>query len=443
LSPSPMLRLGCLVASACVVSVWGEDLKPGRLDVGDTSFYVTVPPVTPANVLVVSGATCHAKGACRNKGFATWHVLNESAPELAQRFIIAVSEDREVFSDDSNIDMAAGMVKHQAQGVIALQEDEDEPPESLRWSHSRKVAFIGTTFLEQLVTYDNVIPHDFRYLGTSKGAILMHSLLIENDDERISHVACVGAQLSPLLYRDGKFRVGGDANEYEEVKPKLVKRQVLQIMGSKDSKMPVQGGRADVPGPDDQEPYTVLNWEDSAFAYAKAYGHEGGKANAEMVTVAQYQTHVGAHGEDWMNKTATKASYLDGLVTAYVAQDASHSVETILDHAANVLSDFLMSPSLLRHSRSSNTARGRQDIPAATGKVQRLDASWVYYDGPQGWPSYIPLPEGGGHGGGGGGRGLDASWHYYDGPEGDGGGGGGGGRGITARPRSQDEEPEP
>jgi len=326
--------------------------------------------------MVVSGATCHAKGDCRDRGLATWNVLNGSAPELAQRFIIAISDDREVYA--TKVKKAAVVAKRQ--GVIAMQDDEAKA-ETRLWSHSRKVAFIGKTVLEHLVTYDNVIPHDFRYLGTSKGAILMHSLLIENDDQRISHVACVGAQLSPLLYRDGKFRVGGDANKYEEVKPTLVKRQMVQIMGSKDDKMPVQGGVADVPGPDDQEHYSVLNWEDSAFAYAKAYGHKGGKAIAEEVTVSQYKTHVGAHGEDWQNKTATKVSYLNGLVTAYIATDASHSVETIEDHAANVITDFLMRPSILRHSRLSKTARVRQGMPEATGKVQRHDDSWQYeYD---------------------------------------------------------------
>jgi len=352
-----------VVALACVTVVHGADLVSGTHTFGNLSFYVTVPSVTPANVLVISGATCHAKGDCTNRGEATWHVLNGSMPELAQKFIIAVSDDREVYYNDYDEVAAAGGA------VNALRST--EAAVTLKWSHSQKVKYISSDFLELIVKYDNVKPNGFRYMGTSKGGILMHSLLIENDDKRITHVACVGAQLSPLLYRDGKFRVGGDNNTYEEEKSTLVKRKMLQIMGSKDDKMPVKGGRADVPGPDDQEPYDVLSWEESALAYAKAYGYTGGRAEAEMVTVAQYKTHVGAHGEDWQNKTALKASYLDDLVTAYVATDASHSVETILDHASNVIADFLMShgPSDMgyegRSSSSKMSAHGGRPLVAA------------------------------------------------------------------------------
>ena len=139
--------------------------------------------------------------------------------------------------------------------------------------------FVGTTLVDHLASHANVLPN-FTLYGVSNGAALANRILIENDDPRITTAITDGSQLITLQYRpsqNGSFYVGGPNNAYTTVKTSLTSRRVLQIVGAQDGLFPAAGGLS---GISDGEGgfLTTVNWEDSALAFAAAYGYSGAKA---------------------------------------------------------------------------------------------------------------------------------------------------------------------
>ena len=104
--------------------------------------------------------------------------------------------------------------------------------------------FVGTTLVDHLASFANVLPN-FTLYGVSNGAALANRILIENDDPRIMAGITDGSQLITLQYRpslNGSFYVGGPNNAYTTVKTSLTSRRVLQIVGGQDGLFPAAGG---------------------------------------------------------------------------------------------------------------------------------------------------------------------------------------------------------
>jgi predicted esterase len=157
------------------------------------------------------------------------------------------------------------------------------------------VLFVGSTLLAHLESFSNVEP-EFKLLGYSNGAALTNRILIENDDPRITAAVTMVCQLPAVLYHDSTFYIGttipGGDNEYVTPKDTLTKRRLLLIVGGLDTTVPPDAlnatlaqlvlnkvpnsrwPRARIPGLGN-----MLQWEESAFAYAKAYGYQGAKAS--------------------------------------------------------------------------------------------------------------------------------------------------------------------
>jgi len=147
-------------------------------------------------------------------------------------------------------------------------------------STQNDVQYVGTTLVSHLASFVNVLP-TFGLVGFSNGAALSHRILIENDDDRITTAVTDGCQLNTLQYQStaelceltlcGSFYFGGSTNAYTTRKPALTPRRVLQIVGGQDTALPANGGQSSIS--DGQGGYLMtVNWEDSALAYASAYG---------------------------------------------------------------------------------------------------------------------------------------------------------------------------
>ena len=122
------------------------------------------------------------------------------------------------------------------------------------------VVYVGTTLIEHLASFDNVLPR-FALLGQSQGAALTNRILIENDDPRITHAVTDSSQLNALQYHDSAFYLGGTDGAYTTVKAVLAPRNVLQMVGGEDPGIPANGGPSNLPG---RLVYT--HWEDSLLA---------------------------------------------------------------------------------------------------------------------------------------------------------------------------------
>jgi len=126
----------------------------------------------------------------------------------------------------------------------------------------------------------------FKLLGSSNGAALINRILIENDDTRITHAVTDVSQLNTHQYHDGNFYVGGSDNSYTTVKQTLTPRNLYIVVGGMDTTIPANGGASVIPA--DAQGITKLNmvpWNESAYAYAHAYGYVGAPATVGSQTV--------------------------------------------------------------------------------------------------------------------------------------------------------------
>lgn len=144
-------------------------------------------------------------------------------------------------------------------------------------SNEDDATYVGKTLVDHLATFDNVDSTSFKLYGFSNGAALTNRILIENDDPRITHGITDCSQLNTFQYRSSNFYIGGPNNDYNTVKAKLTSRRVLQIVGGGDKVIPAGGGASTIPDGDGGK-LQMVQWEESALAYAKAFGYTGSKA---------------------------------------------------------------------------------------------------------------------------------------------------------------------
>lgn len=187
--------------------------------------------------------------------------------------------------------------------------------------------YVGTSLIEHLVTFENVDASSFTLYGWSNGAALANRILIENDDPRIVGVITDGSQLNVNQYRNGNFYIGGASNEYTAVKPasKIARRRLLQIVCGRDDIVPADGGKSVIPdGTPDHGTLMIVPWQESALAFAAAWGHTGGMAAL-----------------DPDNGATAQAAYLDGRVTAVIFKDLGHVAGAFEPFAHQAISAFV------------------------------------------------------------------------------------------------------
>lgn len=137
--------------------------------------------------------------------------------------------------------------------------------------------FVGATLLDHLATFSNVKP-EFKIHGYSQGAALTNQILIEIDDPRIIMAVTAASQANAQQFHDGSFYTGDGAP-----KNTLTRRQLLQVTGAADTVIPAEGPPArGVAG-------YMVQWEESAFEYAKAMGVGNGVKQHKM-TGADYDS---------------------------------------------------------------------------------------------------------------------------------------------------------
>lgn len=184
-------------------------------------------------------------------------------------------------------------------------------------------AYVGTTLLDHLASYSNVQPNSFKMYGASNGAALVNRILIENDGGRIVAAVTDGSQLNTHQYRNGAFYVGGASNSYTTVKATLMPRALLQVTGGEDRVIPAAGG-ASVISDGAGGTLQFVEWQQSAHAFALAYGYAGG-----MATLA----------ED--DSTHARVTYLNGQVEAYNYKQRGHVIAMSDANVGAVVAAFL------------------------------------------------------------------------------------------------------
>ena len=245
----------------------GASLTAGSHDLGGRNFYVVLPSGTSAKSPVL--IALHGNGG---RGEPAARSVANGNSNIASTHIIVGPDGP---SKSWNI-----------KGDASKEDDQ---------------LYIGKTLLDHLATFDNVDPSSFKLYGFSNGAALTNRILIENDDARITHGITDGSQLNTFQYRpntNGAFYVGGASNAYSTVKSTLTSRRVLQLVGGVDKVIPAAGGASTIPDGDGGK-LQMVPWEDSAFAYAVAFGATGGKASLSPDSADE-----------------AKASYLNGQVNS-------------------------------------------------------------------------------------------------------------------------------
>ena len=262
------LLFGTLPNAAKSTYSVGGALTAGTHSVGGRSFIVHLPPITPAPVVI----SLHGNGGD-----------GQSATDIK----------------DGNRELAA---TH-----ILIGPDGPENSWNIKAEASKldDALYIGTTLVNHLATFSNVVP-TFGLYGFSNGAALSNRILIENDDPRIAWAITDGSQLNTLQYHGGKFYVGGSDNAYTTPKAALTPRRVLQITGARDDTIPATGGPSVIP---DGLGGVVnfVDWQVSANAYARAYGYTGGQASLSP-----------------NDANTAQASYLNGQVVAVNFKSGGH-----------------------------------------------------------------------------------------------------------------------
>lgn len=177
------------------------------------------------------------------------------------------------------------------------------------------VNLIGKQLPEFLASFSNVQP-TFKFVGFSNGAGLLNRILIENDDPQIVAAVTCGSQLNVFQCHDGLLYVGGADNTYTNPKPALRPRRVLQITGGNDKIVKADGSQG-------LANEVFLEWSDSIYHYARAYGFTGLPLSPQA-----FDGYVGTN-------------YLEGMVQAYNFQNMTHDPRYMWS-AVGVLEGFLL-----------------------------------------------------------------------------------------------------
>jgi len=271
-----VLMLLAIARSPCAL---GANLTDGAHTLLGQRFVVSLPTVMPAPVLLLL------------HGYGDTHDGAE-AVDLMQRFAPAVAESHVLVAPQGK-----NFFKH----AVSLN---DRDAGGVQTSVQFNMEFVAKSLVDHVTTFDNVIPTDVRILGFSIGGHLTNDILISNDDERITHAVMLNSQLSTDQFHDdsfftlrkdrdddGKFlyAVNGAPGEYPSSsmvkKDTLVQRDVLQLVGGEDHRVPAEGSHG-------ESKYdwgygqvhrmgrlpVFISWGDSAYAYAKAYGYTGKQA---------------------------------------------------------------------------------------------------------------------------------------------------------------------
>ena len=262
------LLFGTLPNAAKSTYSVGGALTAGTHSVGGRNFIVHLPPITPAPVVI----SLHGNGGDGQSATD----IKDGNPELAATHILIGPDGPE-----------------SSWNIIAEASKLDD------------ALYIGTTLVNHLATFSNVVP-TFGLYGFSNGAALTNRILIENDDPRIAWAITDGSQLNTRQYRAGAFYVGGSDNAYTTRKAALTPRRVLQITGARDDTIPATGGPSVIP---DGLGGVVnfVDWQVSANAYARAYGYTGGQASLSPD-----------------DANTAQASYLNGQVVAVNFKSGGH-----------------------------------------------------------------------------------------------------------------------
>jgi len=179
---------------------------------------------------------------------------------------------------------------------------------SVDGSQRDDVKFVGSTLLNHLAKFKNV-KAEFRIHGHSQGAALTNQILIENSDPRIIMAVTAASQLNAQQFHDGKFWSGKTG------KTKLKKRQLLQVVGGKDTVIPAQGPPAKgVAG-------YMVQWEESAYAYAVSMGVYQGKTilrgktmKESNVAYVDYGPVIAINGASWGHGAGAGEGFSDEVV---------------------------------------------------------------------------------------------------------------------------------
>merc|ERR1719401_216648 len=171
-------------------------------------------------------------------------------------------------------------------------------------STANDVGFVGTSLVNYLAQFSNVNPTGFKIFGFSNGAGLANRIAIENDDARITHIITSSSQLNTFQYHNGSFWIGSGPQfrDYSKIsKGKVKKRRLLQCTGNIDHTVGCCGNNPRGPGG-----VVFLNWKESAYQYARAWGYNGGRLSP---------------GQD---KDTYSVSYLGGQVQAFNYKNYGH-----------------------------------------------------------------------------------------------------------------------
>ena len=254
------------------LSQLGATLSAGSHTLDGRGFKVHVPSVSPAPVFI----SLHGNG-----GVGNVDPIKNGNPDVASSHIIVAPDG--------------------PQRSWNIKGEESKEDDQL---------YVGKTLIDHLASFDNVEPV-FKLWGFSNGAALTNRILIENDDARITHAITDGSQLATIQYRpntDGSFYIGGSDNAYTTIKATLRTRKLLQLVGGEDGVILAEGGQSAIGDGTAGGKLVHVPWQDSALAYATAFGYTGGS----LATLSPDDADE------------AKASYLDGSVVAYNFKQVGH-----------------------------------------------------------------------------------------------------------------------
>jgi poly(3-hydroxybutyrate) depolymerase len=189
-----------------------------------------------------------------------------------------------------------------------------------QWNQSVDVTFVGSTLLDHLESFKNVKP-EFRIHGHSQGAALTNQILIENSDVRIVMAVTAASQLNAQQYHTGQFWPEGSSSG----KTRLKKRSLLQIVGAKDTVIPAEGPPArGVAG-------FMVEWKESAYAYAKAMGYTKKEQTTPTDTTEYVYVDYGAvkaiEGKNWGHDAGARSGFSPTVVNFLMTGQLSQEIE--------------------------------------------------------------------------------------------------------------------
>jgi len=306
-------------------------LKPRRLaegnhTLGNRTFHVYLPPITPAPVMLL----IHGNGD--TGGMVLEYEVSGDAAFVATHILVAPDGLKKSWN-----------IKGGASAGFSTADD---------------AGFVGKTLLEHVASFDNVVP-EFTMMGYSQGGTLVNRVLIENDDPRITAAITDSAQFMTLQYHNSSFWAGGADDSYST--PKVVKpRRLLMIFGGRDDVNPAHGGKTKISSGDGSNLISV-NWEDATLAYARACGYTGAKGVPSP------------HDDGTKSGFFTNVSYLDGQVKAAYFKGFGHCVSSeplIFNQLKAMLDDFIETcalPTPKTHGTATDAGAHDPRLPSTPG----------------------------------------------------------------------------